>query len=66
MKSNLLFNVTYPDFRTFYSNPSFITSRIILITKNDFVNEINDMLIHRFPDDATVYTAIHETIELND
>ncbi|KAG5589602.1 hypothetical protein H5410_040116 [Solanum commersonii] len=63
---NLLFNVTYPDFHTFYSNPSFITSRIILTTKNDFVDEINDMLIHRFPNDATVYTAIDETIEPND
>ncbi|KAG5612637.1 hypothetical protein H5410_023918 [Solanum commersonii] len=63
---NLLFNVTYPDFHTFYSNPSFITSRIILTTKNDFVDEINDMLIDRFPDDATVYTAIDETIEPND
>ncbi|KAG5620967.1 hypothetical protein H5410_006185, partial [Solanum commersonii] len=50
---NLLFNVTYPDFRTFYSNSSFITFRIILTIKNDFVDEINDMLIHGFPDDAT-------------
>ncbi|KAG5628267.1 hypothetical protein H5410_013485 [Solanum commersonii] len=63
---NLLFNVTYPDFRTFYSNPSFITSHIILITKNDFVDEINDMLIHGFPDNAIVYTTIDETIEPND
>ncbi|KAG5591878.1 hypothetical protein H5410_042392, partial [Solanum commersonii] len=64
--NNLLFNVTYPDFHTFYSNPSFITSRIILTTKNDFVDEINDMVLHRFPDDATVYTTIDETIEPND
>ncbi|KAG5594043.1 hypothetical protein H5410_035275 [Solanum commersonii] len=63
---NLLFNVTYPDFHTFYSNPSFITFRIILTKKKDFVDEINDMLIHRFPNDATVYTAIDETIEPND
>ncbi|KAG5612826.1 hypothetical protein H5410_024107, partial [Solanum commersonii] len=63
---NPLFNITYPDLHTFYSNPSFITSRIILTTKNDFVDEINDMLIHRFPDDATVYTTIDETIEPND
>ncbi|KAG5600731.1 hypothetical protein H5410_032101 [Solanum commersonii] len=63
---NLLFNVTYPDFHTLYSNLSFITSRIILTTKNDFVDEINGMLIHRFPDDATVYTTIDETIEPND
>ncbi|KAG5605670.1 hypothetical protein H5410_027162 [Solanum commersonii] len=43
-----------------------MTSRIILTTKNDFVDEINDMLIHRFSDDAIVYTAIDETIEPND
>ncbi|KAG5611758.1 hypothetical protein H5410_023039 [Solanum commersonii] len=63
---NLLFNITYLDLHTFYSNPSFITSRIILTIKYDFVDKINDMLIHRFPDDATVYTTINETIEPND
>ncbi|XP_060186850.1 uncharacterized protein LOC132616445 [Lycium barbarum] len=63
---NLLFNVTYPDLHTFFSNRSSITSRIILTTKNDFIDEINDMLIHRFPNDAKVYTAIDETIEPND
>ncbi|KAG5580364.1 hypothetical protein H5410_050991 [Solanum commersonii] len=63
---NLLFNVTYPDLRTFYFNPYFITSRFILTTKNNFVDEINDMLIHRFSDDATVYTSIDETIQPND
>ncbi|XP_060178375.1 uncharacterized protein LOC132608360 [Lycium barbarum] len=63
---NFLFNVTYPDLHTFFSNPSSITSRVILTTKNDFVDEINDMLIHRFPNDAKVYTTIDETMEPND
>lgn len=63
---NLLFKVSYPDLHTFFSNPSSMTSRVILTTKNDFVNEINDMLIHQLPNDAKIYTAIDETTEPSD
>lgn len=44
-----LFNVLYPDLHAFSSNSSVISSRVILTTKNDFVNEINDILITNFP-----------------
>jgi len=61
-----LFNVTYPDLCTFSSDSSAISSRVILTTKNDFVNEINDMLIRKFPERATTYVATDETVEPND
>ncbi|KAG5631104.1 hypothetical protein H5410_002821, partial [Solanum commersonii] len=46
---NLLFRNTYPDLYTCCTKISFITPRTILTTKNDFVDEINDMLISQFP-----------------
>ena len=60
---NLLFKVTYPNLHTSYSNLSFITSRAILTTKNDFVDEINDMLITQFPTAEKTYLAIDQTID---
>ncbi|XP_070005632.1 uncharacterized protein [Nicotiana sylvestris] len=44
-----LFTVTYPNLNSFNSNTFCTNSRVILTTKNDFVNEINDMLIDQFP-----------------
>lgn len=61
-----LFRETYPDINIFFSYPSSITSRVILTTKNDLVNEINDMLKHQLPKDAKIYTAIGETLEPSD
>lgn len=61
-----LFNITYPNLYAFSSNSSVISSRVILTTKNDFVNQINDMLITKFPEKARTYVAIDETAEAND
>ncbi|KAG5580030.1 hypothetical protein H5410_050657 [Solanum commersonii] len=63
---NQLFRATYPNISTFFSDLSSITSRVILTTKNDFVNEINDMLIQQLSNDAKIYTAIDETLEAAD
>ncbi|KAG5609537.1 hypothetical protein H5410_020818 [Solanum commersonii] len=63
---NLLFRNTYPDLYTCCKKTSFITSRAILTTKNDFVDEINDMLISQFPNTKKVFIAIDETIDPND
>lgn len=63
---NELFEVTYPDKDFLFDDSSSIASRVILTTKNNFVHEINDMLISRFPKDARTYVAIDETVEPND
>ena len=39
---------------------------LTLTTKNDFVDEINDMLIAQFPADEKVYLATDETIDPKD
>ncbi|KAG5577884.1 hypothetical protein H5410_058018 [Solanum commersonii] len=63
---NLLFRNTYPNLYTCCTKTSFITSRAILTNKNDFVDEINDMLISQFPNTEKVYIAIDETIDPKD
>ncbi|XP_070026003.1 uncharacterized protein [Nicotiana sylvestris] len=63
---DLLLRVTYPDLHTCFSDVSSITSRVILTTKNDFVDEINDLLIAQIPGDPKTYVAFDETIEAND
>ncbi|KAG5593143.1 hypothetical protein H5410_043657 [Solanum commersonii] len=63
---NLLFRNTYPDLYICCTKTSFITSRAILTTKNDFVDEINDMLISQFPNTIKVFIAIDETIDPKD
>nr|XP_016481825.1 PREDICTED: ATP-dependent DNA helicase pif1-like [Nicotiana tabacum]XP_016481826.1 PREDICTED: ATP-dependent DNA helicase pif1-like [Nicotiana tabacum]XP_016481827.1 PREDICTED: ATP-dependent DNA helicase pif1-like [Nicotiana tabacum]XP_016481828.1 PREDICTED: ATP-dependent DNA helicase pif1-like [Nicotiana tabacum]XP_016481829.1 PREDICTED: ATP-dependent DNA helicase pif1-like [Nicotiana tabacum]XP_016481830.1 PREDICTED: ATP-dependent DNA helicase pif1-like [Nicotiana tabacum]XP_016481831.1 PR len=61
-----LFSVTYPDLRAFSPDSSMITSRVILTTKNDFVNEINNMLITKFSQRSKTFVAVDETIDPND
>ncbi|XP_009800704.1 uncharacterized protein [Nicotiana sylvestris] len=63
---DLLFNIIYPDLHTSFHDSSFLTSRVILTTKNDFVDEINDRLIAQFPKDAKTFIAMDETVEPND
>ncbi|KAG5578235.1 hypothetical protein H5410_058369 [Solanum commersonii] len=63
---NVLFRNTYPDLYTCCTKTSFITSRAILTTKNDFIDEINDMLISQFPNTEKVFIAIDETIDPKD
>lgn len=50
----------------FSSESTAISSHVILTTKNYFVDEINDMLIVKFPERARTYVATDETVEPND
>ncbi|KAG5605676.1 hypothetical protein H5410_027168 [Solanum commersonii] len=54
-----LFTMTFSNLHTSCSNSSSVDSRVILTTKNDFVNEINDMLIAMFSEKATTYICCH-------
>ncbi|XP_016488550.1 uncharacterized protein LOC107808529 [Nicotiana tabacum] len=49
---NALSETTFPNMHAFFCDASSVTSRVILTTKNNFVNEINDMLIDKFPKEA--------------
>nr|XP_016515201.1 PREDICTED: uncharacterized protein LOC107831917 [Nicotiana tabacum] len=61
-----LFKIIYPNVSTFFSDSFSVTSRIILTTKNGFVDELNDMLIAKFPFTSKTYVAIDETVERTD
>nr|XP_016491629.1 PREDICTED: uncharacterized protein LOC107811256 [Nicotiana tabacum] len=61
-----LFKITYPNVSTFFSDSSSVTSHVILTTKNDFVDELNDMLIAKFSFTSKTYVAIDETVECAD
>ncbi|XP_075092425.1 uncharacterized protein LOC142172657 [Nicotiana tabacum] len=63
---DLLFNIIYPNLHMSLHNSSFLTLRVILTTKNDFVDEINDRLIAQFPKEAKTFIAMDETVEPND
>lgn len=54
---NLLFRITYPNLYSFSCDMASMTSRVILTTKNDFVDEINDMLITQFSGESRTYVA---------
>ncbi|XP_070017912.1 uncharacterized protein [Nicotiana sylvestris] len=53
----------------FYASPcnmSSTSSRVIMTTKNNFVDEINDMLITQLLGDSRTYVAFDETTKTND
>lgn len=61
-----LFKVTYSNINSLFHNSYALDSRIILTKKNDYVHEINVMLISKFSNTAKIFVEIDETIEPND
>lgn len=61
-----LIHSVYPDLQETPNNHSFLLNRAILTTKNSFVDEINDILIHKYPGEATEYLSFDETINPHD
>ncbi|XP_019228265.1 PREDICTED: uncharacterized protein LOC109209451 [Nicotiana attenuata] len=61
-----LFAMTFSNAQAYSSNSCSADSHVILTTKNDFVNEINDILIAKFPEKPTTFVAIDEIVEPND
>jgi len=60
-----LFTATYSNLDLLYSNSFCTDSRVILTTTNDFVDEINDMLIDRLTGKSKTYIGTDEAIEFN-
>ncbi|XP_019265174.1 PREDICTED: uncharacterized protein LOC109242775 [Nicotiana attenuata] len=58
-----LFTVTYPYLNSSGYDASCTDSRVILTTKHNFVDEINDMFIDQFSGKARTFVGIDETIE---
>lgn len=57
--------MTYPNIHTLFADTNNYNSRVILTTKNDYVIEINEMLIAKFPNRIRTFVAVDETIEPN-
>jgi len=60
-----LFAATYSNLNPSYCDLSPTDSRVILTTKNDFVDEINDMLIDRFTGKSKAFIATDEALDFN-
>ena len=45
------------------NSPSYISARAILSTKNEYVAELNDMLIDRFPGEEKVYYSFDSVVD---
>ncbi|GJV77003.1 ATP-dependent DNA helicase PIF1-like protein [Tanacetum coccineum] len=55
-----LINEIFPAFATNVHSSHDIVSRAILSTKNEHIDNINDLLIDRFPSDEKVYYSFDE------
>ncbi|XP_027082454.1 uncharacterized protein [Coffea arabica] len=58
-----LVSMVFPDMKAFSNNPSSIVNRAILMTRNNFVHEINDMLIDKFLGPQRTYLSFDETLD---
>nr|XP_027122017.1 ATP-dependent DNA helicase PIF3-like [Coffea arabica] len=60
-----LINIVYPEFKDPSKKLHCSQNRAILTTKNNFVDEINDELIKKFPGDLAEYLSYDETLNEN-
>ncbi|KAL8049007.1 hypothetical protein ABFX02_07G104800 [Erythranthe guttata] len=58
-----LINDVYPNLDTFVQNPLSFINRGLLTTKNDCVDELNDLLIERFPGQMKEYVSFNRTTD---
>ncbi|CAI9296199.1 unnamed protein product [Lactuca saligna] len=63
---NVLIDYVYPNIFSSSTNIHSTLNRAILTTKNNFVHEINDILIHKFPGEKIKYISFDETLDPND
>ncbi|XP_019158023.1 PREDICTED: uncharacterized protein LOC109154751 [Ipomoea nil] len=60
-----LFQSVYPDLTCFWNDPYSLMSRAILTTKNEIADEINSILIDRFPGESKCYVSFDEPLNSN-
>ncbi|XP_027077088.2 uncharacterized protein [Coffea arabica] len=58
-----LISAVYPSLTDFIHNSSNVTNRAILTTTNDFVHDVNNLLIQRFPGQETRYMSFDQTLD---
>ncbi|XP_073362383.1 uncharacterized protein [Aegilops tauschii subsp. strangulata] len=58
-----LINVIFPSLGQNGISPSYISTRAILSTKNEYVDELNEKLIDRFPGEEQIYYSFHSAVD---
>jgi ATP-dependent DNA helicase PIF1 len=58
-----LVNDIFPALDHYGRLPSYISARVIISTKNEYVDEINTLLINRFPGDEKVYYNFDSAVD---
>ncbi|XP_031127554.1 uncharacterized protein LOC116029648 [Ipomoea triloba] len=58
-----LFDAVYPDLHYFFNDPYPLMDRAILTTKNEFVDEINMLLLEKFPSEKKSYISYDEPLD---
>ncbi|KAL5570500.1 hypothetical protein UlMin_027075 [Ulmus minor] len=56
----------FPNIHNYPNNTHFMINREILTPKNDYVNEINNILINQFPGNPITYCSFDETRDKNE
>nr|GMD12809.1 ATP-dependent DNA helicase PIF1-like [Ipomoea batatas] len=59
-----LFQSVYPDLTCFGTDPYSLMSKVILTPKNEIADEINSILIDRFPGESKCYVSFDEPLDL--
>ncbi|KAK3183386.1 hypothetical protein Dsin_030672 [Dipteronia sinensis] len=60
---NTLLNLVFPNIHNYSNNVNFMINRAILTPTNDYVDEINNLLIHKFPGHTVKYYSFDETLD---
>ncbi|KAL5575313.1 hypothetical protein UlMin_017012 [Ulmus minor] len=58
-----LIKVVFPNIEDYPKNLHFMVNRAILTPKNDYVDEINNLLMNLFPGDSIKYYSFDETLD---
>ncbi|KAK3221100.1 hypothetical protein Dsin_015070 [Dipteronia sinensis] len=60
---NTLLDIVFPNIHDYSNNINFMINRAILTPTNDYVDEINNLLIHKFPGYAMKCYSFDETLD---
>ncbi|KAL5571143.1 hypothetical protein UlMin_020740 [Ulmus minor] len=61
-----MITIVFPDIHNYPKNTHFMVNRAILTPKNNYVDEINNILINQFPGNLVTYYSFDETRDKNE
>ena len=60
---NMLIDVVFDDLKNNYQSPDYLMTRGILASKNEYVDDINQILIHQFSKRPMVYYSFDSAVD---